>query len=133
MAKYFDKELQEKHYERDMIGLRSNVPMNGIKETPYIAGELRDRPSKALHIEVHRDCCDTIKRDIEEMLEKKQVSRNLQPREKYNLFPNTIGIKVKRTRIEKLRDASRSKNSFRLSLVQRKFPNLRISTTRSHR
>ncbi len=62
-----------------MIGLRSKSPSDGIKKTPFTPGELRNRPSKALHIEVHQDCYSTIKYDIKEIF-KKRVSKNLQPK-----------------------------------------------------
>ena len=64
------KNSKKKDYERDMTGLRSKAPMDGTKKTPCIAGELSDMQSKVLHIKVHRDCCDTIKRDIKEILKK---------------------------------------------------------------
>ena len=73
-----DKELQEKNYKKNMIGLRSKVPLDGINKTPFTPGELRNRPSKALNIEVHRDCYATIKNDIKEIF-KKRVSKILQP------------------------------------------------------
>ncbi len=36
-----------------MLGLRYKVPSDVIKKTSFTPGELRNRPSKALHIEVH--------------------------------------------------------------------------------
>ncbi len=51
-----------------MIGLRSKKPLDGIKQTSFIPGEIRKRQSRAVHIEIHREWYKNIKQDIKEIL-----------------------------------------------------------------